>query len=92
MNKSELVEAVASKTGMTQEESRAAVNAFIDAAMGALTNGEEVTLVGFGSFKIGERKARQGINPQTREKIDIPARRTVRFKAGSKLDDLLRAL
>jgi DNA-binding protein HU-beta len=87
MNKSELVAAVASKTGATKKDSEAFVNAFTDAVTGALRKGDKVQLVGFGSFDVKKRAARKGRNPQTGAEIKIPASKAPVFKAGKALKD-----
>ncbi|HTN68364.1 MAG TPA: HU family DNA-binding protein [Dysgonamonadaceae bacterium] len=88
MNKSELVSAVAQKTGLTQVDSKKTLDAILETIGEELKNDGRVVLVGFGSFSVTERKARKGINPRTKEPIDIPAKKVVRFKAGSVLSDL----
>lgn len=85
MNKTELVEAMAKKAGLSKTQAKNALDAFIDATSDALKKGERVALVGFGSFSIAKRSARTGRNPQTGEEIQIPAKKVVRFKAGSEL-------
>lgn len=88
MNKSELVDAVAKKSGLTKVDSKKALDAVLESIDEELKNDGKVVLVGFGTFSVTERSARKGINPRTREPIDIPARKVVRFKAGSRLRDL----
>ena len=90
MNKTELVAAVADKAGLSKKDAEAAVKAFIDAVAEELKKGEKVQLVGFGTFEVSERAARQGRNPQTGETIEIAASRTPRFKAGKALKDLVK--
>ena len=87
MNKTELVAAVAEKTGLSKKNSDAAVAAVVDAITEALVNGEKVQLVGFGSFEVKNRSARTGRNPHTKEEIEIPASRVPVFKAGKALKD-----
>lgn len=84
MNKADLIEAVA-KVVSTKKEAAAAVDAVLDAIKGALKKGEAVTLVGFGTFKVAERKARTGRNPRTGETIKIPKKKVPVFRAGSEL-------
>ena len=84
MNKADLIEAVA-KVVSTKKEASAAVDAVLDAIKGALKKGEAVTLVGFGTFKVAERKARTGRNPRTGEVIKIPKKKVPVFRAGSEL-------
>jgi len=85
MNKAELVEEVANQTGLTKRTSREAVNAVISAMTDSLAREEKVTLVGFGTFQVTERKARKGVNPQTRKTIQIPAKKVPKFVAGKSL-------
>ena len=89
MNKAELIAAIAAKTGDTKKGAEASVNAFVDVVTEALTEGEKVQLVGFGSFEVRKRAARKGRNPQTKEEIKIPASKAPVFKAGKALKDLV---
>ena len=89
MNKSELVAAVAAKTGLSKKDGEKAVNAAFEAITEALVKGEKVQLVGFGSFETKERNARVGRNPKTKEEISIPATRVAAFKAGKALKDVV---
>ena len=73
MNKSELIAAMAAKTGETKKDAEAALNAFVGVVTDALVKGDKVQLVGFGSFEVRKRAARKGRNPQTKEEIKIPA-------------------
>ncbi|MBO7418956.1 MAG: HU family DNA-binding protein [Bacteroidaceae bacterium] len=86
MNKSELVSAMAEKSGLTKVDCKKALEAAIAAVSEALKDGDKVSLVGFGSFSVVERAARQGVNPATGEAIDIAAKKNVKFKAGSELE------
>ncbi|MCR4764694.1 MAG: HU family DNA-binding protein [Bacteroidaceae bacterium] len=86
MNKSELVSAIAAESGLTKADSKKALDAVIAAVSKALKEGDKVTLVGFGTFSVAKRAARQGINPATKEVITIPAKSVVKFKAGSDLE------
>jgi DNA-binding protein HU-beta len=85
MNKDELVKAVAEKTGFTQKDAKACVDAFTAVVTDALKAGDPVTLVGFGTFKVADRAERTGRNPQTKEAIIIPATKVPVFKAGAPL-------
>ncbi len=87
MNKSELIDAIAAKSGLKKTESAAALDAFIDAVGEALKQGDQVTLVGFGTFLVREREARTGRNPRSGETIEIAASRLPSFKAGKGLKD-----
>ncbi len=85
MNKAELVEKVAGKVGLTKKDVNNVVDAVTSAITDSLAGGEKVTLVGFGTFQVQKRKARQGVNPQTGDKISIPAKDVPKFKAGRSL-------
>ena len=87
MNKAELVDAVAAKTGATKKDTEATVKAFVDAVTEALKKGDKVQLIGFGSFEVRKRAARKGRNPQTGEEIKIAASKSPVFKAGKALKD-----
>ena len=89
MNKSDLVAAIAAKTGDTKKSAEETLNAFVDVVTDALVKGEKVQLVGFGSFEVRKRAARKGRNPQTKEEIKIPASKAPVFKAGKALKDLV---
>jgi len=82
MNKSDLVSAVSLKTSITKKETEAVITAFLETIVQAVSEGERVTLVGFGSFEARERKAREGINPKTGEKLYIPCARVPTFSVG----------
>jgi DNA-binding protein HU-beta len=90
MNKSELVESMASAAGISKAAAEKSLTAFLDAVTDAMAKGDKVTLVGFGTFSVSERAARQGRNPQTGAAIKIPSRKVARFKAGSKLTDAVK--
>lgn len=85
MNKSELVAAVAAKAEITKVAAAKAVDAALEATVEALKKGEAVQLIGFGTLKVVEKPARQGINPATKATITIPAKKVVKFKAGAGL-------
>lgn len=87
MNKSELVDSIAQSAGLTKEQAAKAVNAFAQSVQGALQRGDDVVLVGFGTFSVKERKARTGRNPKTGEEIQIAASKVPSFKAGKGLKD-----
>lgn len=82
MNKAELITKIAEMGNMTKKEAEVALNAFKESVMGALEAGEKVQLVGFGTFEVRERAAREGRNPRTKETIKIPASKVPVFKAG----------
>lgn len=85
MNKAELVEKVAAEVGLTKKDINNVVDAMTSAITDSLARGEKVTLVGFGTFQVQKRKARQGVNPQTGDKISIPAKDVPKFKPGRNL-------
>jgi nucleoid DNA-binding protein len=87
LNKQELVGEVAGQTGLTLKTSREAVDAVTSAITESLGQGEKVTLVGFGTFQVMERKARNGRNPQTGQSIRIPAKKVAKFVPGKGLRD-----
>ena len=89
MNKSELIAAMAAKTGETKKDAEAALNAFVSVITETLAKGDKVQLVGFGSFEVRKRAARKGRNPQTKEEIKIPASKAPVFKAGKALKDIV---
>ena len=87
MNKSELIDNIAKKSGLTKAQSTDALNAFIATIGEAMQANDSVSLVGFGTFSVKERQARVGRNPQTKEEIQIPASKVPSFKAGKGLKD-----
>ncbi|NLI57759.1 MAG: HU family DNA-binding protein [Clostridium sp.] len=89
MNKTDLVNSIAAKSGLSKKNSEAALNAFISSVEDALKAGEKVVLVGFGSFEVRDRAARKGRNPQTKEEITIPASKAPVFKAGKGLKEIV---
>lgn len=89
MTKAQLIDAVAKKTGFKKKDAEAAVSAAFDAMTEALTEGEKVQIVGFGTFEVKERAARKGINPLTKKTMDIAASKSLSFKAGKAMKELL---
>lgn len=87
MNKTELVDAIAKRSSLTKVDSKKALDALLDAVQGALVKGDAVQLIGFGTFKVSARKARQGRNPRTGEVIKIAASKVPVFSAGSALKE-----
>jgi DNA-binding protein HU-beta len=85
MNKAELIDAIAASAGLSKADAKRALDGFVSATTGALAKGDPISLVGFGSFAISNRNARNGRNPKTGEVIKIAAKKTVRFKAGADL-------
>ncbi len=87
MNKTDLINSIATKSGLNKKSSEAALNAFIGSVEEALKGGDKVVLVGFGTFEVRQRAARKGRNPQTKKEITIPASKAPVFKAGKVLKD-----
>jgi DNA-binding protein HU-beta len=87
MNKAELIEAMATESGLTKADSKKALDAFIKSTSGALAKGDRVALVGFGSFSVSMREARKGRNPQTGAEITIAAKKVIKFKPGNELSE-----
>jgi DNA-binding protein HU-beta len=85
MNKAELINKIADDTGITKTQANSVLDSFVEAVTKTLKGGGKVTLVGFGTFSVSKRAARNGRNPQTGEVIKIKARRVARFKAGKEL-------
>lgn len=91
MNRTDLIRAMATKTGQTQKDTEASLIAFMDVVMESLASGEKVGLVGFGTFEVSERAEREGRNPQTKERILLPSSKAPKFKAGKAFKDMLNA-
>ena len=87
MNKTELIAAAAEAAGVSKKDAAAVVDAALDAIVAAMANGDKVQLIGFGTFEARERAAREGLNPQTGEKVQIAACKVPSFKAGKALKD-----
>jgi nucleoid DNA-binding protein len=90
MNKGDLIGTIAKATGLSKAASEGALDATVEAITKSLKKGDPVSLVGFGTFKVSKRAARQGRNPQTGASIKIPARKVPRFSAGKGLKDAIR--
>ena len=90
MNKTELVNAIAEQANLTKVQAKAALDATIDSISKALAEGDKVALIGFGTFAVPEKGARTGINPRTKETINIAARKVVKFKAGAELTEKVK--
>ena len=90
MNKTEPVAAVAAKAELSKKDAEAAVNAVFDSVKDALAEGDKVSLIGFGTFSVKTRAARTGLNPRTKETIEIPESKVPAFKAGSALKDAVK--
>ena len=87
MNKTELINAIANETGLSKKDTEATINSFVNVVSNALVEKDKVQLVGFGTFETRERAARTGKNPQTGEKLNIPASIVPAFKAGKSLKE-----
>ncbi len=87
MNKSELIDKIAKDSDMNKTNSEKVLNSILSIITEAVAAGDKVTLIGFGTFSVSDRAGRQGRNPQTGQSIQIPARKVVKFKAGTKLID-----
>ena len=85
MNRADIIDRTAKAANLTKSEADEAVTSFLDSVKEGLLSGEKITIIGFGSFSVVERKARMGRNPQTGQEIEIPASKTVKFKPGEKL-------
>lgn len=91
MNKTELVVAVAEQADISKKDAEKALKAFVDVVTEEMKKGEKVQLVGFGTFEVSERAAREGRNPQTGETMTIAASKAPKFKAGKALKDMVNA-
>lgn len=89
MNKTELIDKIAAGAELTKAQAKAALDATTAAIKEALAADDKVALIGFGTFSVSERPAREGINPRTKEKITIAAKKVAKFKAGAELEDAL---
>lgn len=89
MNKTELIEKIAAGAGLSKTDAKKALDATTAAIKDALVEGDKIQLVGFGTFSVNERPAREGINPATKAKIQIAAKKVAKFKAGAELDKLV---
>ena len=90
MNKTEFINAVAEKSGLSKADAKKAVDAFVETVSGEMKEGGKVALLGFGSFSVAEKAARKGVNPKTKQPIEIPARKSIKFKAGAELAELIK--
>lgn len=91
MNKSELISVVAERSASTKKDTEAVINALFETIASTLAGGKKVSIVGFGTFEVSERSAREGVNPKTGEKIQIEATKTPKFKAGSTLKSAVKS-
>ena len=90
MTKAELIDKIAAKAKISKKAANVALNTFVDSVTSALKKGDRVSLVGFGTFSVAKRKARIARNPRTGEKINVPARKAPKFKAGRELKNAVR--
>lgn len=90
MNKTEFINAVAEKSGLSKVDAKKVVEAFVETVSSELKEGGKVALLGFGSFSVAEKSARKGVNPKTKQPIEIPARKSVKFKAGAELTEIIK--
>lgn len=90
MNKTELIEKIAVGAEISKDSAKKALEATLEAVKNALIEGDTVQLIGFGTFSVNERPAREGINPATKEKITIAAKKVAKFKAGAALADAIK--
>ena len=90
MNKTEFINAVAEKSGLSKVDAKKAVEAFVETVSSEVKEGGKVALLGFGSFSVAEKSARKGVNPKTKQPIEIPARKSVKFKAGAELTEIIK--
>ena len=87
MNKTDFINAVAEKAGLSKADAKKAIDAFVETVSNEMKEGGKIALLGFGTFSVSEKAARKGINPKTKETIEIPARKVVKFKQGSELNE-----
>ncbi len=90
MNKTELINEIAKKANLTKVQAKAALEAAVNTVSESLAKGDKVALIGFGTFSVAEKTARKGVNPRTKQVIEIPARKAVKFKAGAELCDVVK--
>ena len=89
MNKTELIDKIAAGSGLAKTDAKKALDATLIAIKDALAAGDKIALVGFGTFSVSERPAREGVNPATKEKMQLAAKKVAKFKAGAELADAL---
>lgn len=90
MNKAELINAMAAESGLSKVDSKKVLEAFFSSVTKALSAGDKISLVGFGTFSVAERAERSGINPSTKKAIIIPAKKVAKFKPGAELADAIK--
>lgn len=89
MNKAELVDAISKKTKLSKANTDKVLTTFMDVVKNQAKKGDKITLVGFGTYEVRQRKATTGVNPKTREKIKIPAKKVLKFKTSDVVNDML---
>ena len=87
MNKTEFITAVAEKSGLSKADAKKAVDAFVETVSDEMKERKKIALLGFGSFSVTEKAARKGVNPKTKQPIEIAARKAIKFKPGAELND-----
>ena len=85
MNKTEFIDAVSAKAGLSKADGKKAVDVMVETILSEMEKGEKISILGFGSFTVVEKSARKGVNPRTKEVIEIPARKVIKFKPGAEL-------
>jgi DNA-binding protein HU-beta len=90
MNKKDLINVIAEQAQISKASAKLALDATLEAISSALANGDKVSLIGFGTFSVAERGARQGVNPATKQAIEIPAKKVAKFKAGAELAEKVK--
>lgn len=90
MNKTELISAIANEAKLTKVQAKVALDATLQTVADALAKGDKVALIGFGTFAVNEKATRTGINPATKAKIEIPAKKVIKFKAGAELAEKIQ--
>ena len=90
MNKNDFVDIVAEKSGLTKKDSKAALDAVLETITETLAKGDSISFIGFGTFSVGTRKAREGVNPSTGARIQIAETKSAKFKVGAKLKDAVK--
>jgi DNA-binding protein HU-beta len=90
MNKTELIAVVAEKAGLSKMDAKKTIDAFVEVISFELEKGGKVALLGFGTFSVSQKAARNGVNPKTKEPISIPSRKAVKFKAGTELSEHIK--
>ena len=90
MNKKDLINVIAEQAQISKASAKLALDATLEAISNALANGDKVSLIGFGTFSVAERGARQGVNPATKQAIEIPAKKVAKFKAGAELAEKVK--